>query len=189
MSPTMTKLAGSFCLVILGCAALCFSLAYSDEPAAMRDAKAALAPLQGLVGEWNGTGQPRRGSNVGAWSEQSAWAWHFATRREDGKALPTAELRASFKDGKYFSQFVIEPTAQAKNFRLVGTLPDGKSTETYDAELDAVARSSRHSSRINTPRKQRFPPIDRHASPSSRSPTVIGWSCFTNARRARVTRA
>ncbi len=35
--------------------------------------KAALQPLQYLVSEWKGVGQPKRGSNVGAWSEQLAW--------------------------------------------------------------------------------------------------------------------
>jgi len=136
MSPTITKLAGPFCLVTLGCAALCFSLAYSDEPATLRDSKAALAPLQALVGEWNGAGQPRRGSNVGAWSEQCDWAWHFVTRQGEDKARPTAELRAAFKDGKYYAQLVIEPTAKPKEFRLTATLPDGKSSETFAAALD-----------------------------------------------------
>ena len=128
-----TKLAGPCCLVAIGCAALCFSLAYSDEPAAVREAKAALAPLQGLVGEWNGAGQPRRGSTVGAWSETSAWAWHFSPPTEKA---PTADLRATFKAGKYFSQITIEPTAKAKQFRLTGTLPDGKSSEEFAATLD-----------------------------------------------------
>lgn len=133
MSPVITKLAGPFCLVALGCAALCYSLAYSDEPESVREAKTALAPLQTLVGQWNGAGQPRRGSNVGAWSETSAWAWHFGN---DKDKKPTAVLRATLKDNKYFALLVIEPTAKAHEYRLTGTLPDAKSTETYDAELD-----------------------------------------------------
>lgn len=135
MFSTLGKL-GGLLLFALGGATLCLTLAHSEEPASVRTAKAALAPLQGLVGAWNGAGQPRRGSMVGAWSETCDWAWHFATRQENGKEVPTAELRATFKDGKYFSQLTIEPTAKAKQFRLIGTLPDGKSTEEFAAALD-----------------------------------------------------
>jgi YHS domain-containing protein len=139
MFSAFTRFAGPGCLIVVGCAALCYSLAYSDDSATPRgtaeaaQAKAALAPLQGLVGEWNGAGQPRRGSNVGAWSETSAWAWHFSPPTDK---VPTADLRATFKDGKYFSQIVIQPTLQAMRFHLTGTLPDGKSTEEFAATFD-----------------------------------------------------
>lgn len=36
-----------------------------------------LQPLGVLVGEWKGVGQPRRGSNAGAWSEKAQAAWKF----------------------------------------------------------------------------------------------------------------
>ncbi len=110
---------------------LCFTLAYSDEPATVTNAKTALAPLQMLVGEWNGAGQPRRGSSVGAWTETSDWAWHFSSKDK----VPTADLRTTLKDNKYYTQVVIEPTAKAKQFRLLGTLLDGKTTEQFDAIL------------------------------------------------------
>lgn len=132
MFTTFSKLAAPGFLIAFGSGLLCFTLAHSDEPESVSNAKKALAPLQGLVGEWNGAGQPRRGSNVGAWSETCDWAWHFATKEK----IPTAELRAVLKDGKYFAQFVIEPTAKAKQFRLAGTLPDGKTVEVFDAVLD-----------------------------------------------------
>ncbi|MBW3599362.1 MAG: hypothetical protein KY475_19095, partial [Planctomycetes bacterium] len=44
----------------------------------------ALAPLQDLVGQWRGVGQPQRGSNRGAWIEESDWAWRFT---DDGASL------------------------------------------------------------------------------------------------------
>lgn len=139
MSVPFTRFAGPGSLIALGCATLCYTLAYSEDSAATLkapetgQAKAALAPLQGLVGEWKGAGQPRRGSNVGAWSETSAWAWHFSPPSEK---VPTADLRATFKDGKYFSQMAIRPTPKAKQFQLIGTLPDGKSTEEFAGILD-----------------------------------------------------
>ena len=36
-----------------------------------------LQPLGVLVGEWKGVGQPKRGSNSGAWSEKAHSAWKF----------------------------------------------------------------------------------------------------------------
>lgn len=129
---TMLKYTWPCFLIALGSGLLCFTLAHSDEPESVKSAKAALAPLQTLVGEWNGAGQPRRGSTVGAWSETCDWAWHFATKEKH----PTAELRAVLKDGKYFSLLVLESTARAKQYQLTGTLPDGKSTEVFDAALD-----------------------------------------------------
>ena len=132
MSSTFIKLAAPCFLIAFGSGLLCFTLAHSDEPESVTSAKTALAPLQTLVGEWNGAGQPRRGSNVGAWSETCDWAWHFATKEK----VPTAELRAVLKDGKYYAQLVIEPGTKAKQFRITGTLPDGKTTEVFDAALD-----------------------------------------------------
>lgn len=159
MFSNVTKLAGPCCFLALGCAALCYSLAHFEEPEAIRAAKTALAPLQGLVGEWNGAGQPRRGSNVGAWSETSDWAWHFSPPTEKA---PPAELRAAFKDGKYFSQLVIEPTPKAKQFFLRGTLPDGKSTEEFEAVLDdAGTLTATRSMEKDTTEKA--PPPDRPA--------------------------
>lgn len=38
---------------------------------------ARLKPYQNLVGEWRGIGQPRRGSNQGAWQETVASAWQI----------------------------------------------------------------------------------------------------------------
>lgn len=40
--------------------------------------KAALAEFNPLIGKWRGVGQPRRGSNQGAWQEQAEWIWDFA---------------------------------------------------------------------------------------------------------------
>lgn len=53
-----------------------------------------LRPLTTLVGDWKGVGQPKRGSNVGAWSEKATAAWKF-----DGDS---AGLILTFETGKQF---------------------------------------------------------------------------------------
>src|SRR4051812_4143082 len=63
------------------------------EPSAARDKKA-LAALQAYVGEWRGVGQPKRGSNQGAWTEESEWSWKF----ENGRA----ELVGQLTKDKYY---------------------------------------------------------------------------------------
>lgn len=40
--------------------------------------QAELEPIQTLVGQWRGVGQPRRGSTEGAWRETAGWAWDFS---------------------------------------------------------------------------------------------------------------
>jgi hypothetical protein len=53
-----------------------------------------LRPVAVLVGDWKGVGQPKRGSNVGAWSEKAAGAWKF---KDD-----SASLIVTFEPGKQF---------------------------------------------------------------------------------------
>lgn len=62
--------------------------------------KQALAAVQTYVGGWRGVGQPRRGSNQGAWTEESQWTWHF----HDGRA----ELVATLKGDKYFRTLTLQ---------------------------------------------------------------------------------
>lgn len=66
----------------------------------------ALQPIGSLIGEWKGVGQPKRGSNVGAWSEKAHAAWRFETDR--------AELVVSFEPGQQFHK------------AIVSLAPDGK---------------------------------------------------------------
>jgi hypothetical protein len=102
----------------------------SAEPPPASDAshtraadKAALAPLQSLIGQWKGVGQPQRGSAKGSWSEKSDWAWRFAGGR--------AELVFHAPDGKYFSQARLRPAAKSGDFELLATLPDGNTEVRY----------------------------------------------------------
>ena len=54
------------------------ALLLTPAPADVPDARAALAPLNPLVGQWRGVAQPRRGSAAGAWREAGEWVWDFA---------------------------------------------------------------------------------------------------------------
>lgn len=64
----------------------------SDSAKRQADQKA-LAPLAGLVGDWRGVGQPKRGSAKDNWREQSQWIWKL-----DAKS---AALFVQFSEGKY----------------------------------------------------------------------------------------
>jgi hypothetical protein len=87
----------------------------AGEPTTDAD-KRALAPLQAYVGEWHGVGQPKRGSNVGAWVESSRWTWQFPSGR--------AELVAKLADDKYFSQWRLQALAEKGRFALLATPRD-----------------------------------------------------------------
>jgi hypothetical protein len=80
-----------------------------------RDDKRALAGIQSYVGEWRSVGQPKRGSNQGAWTEQSTWAWHF----DGGRAELTAELTGN----KYFAKLQLQAGDMPGEFILLATPP------------------------------------------------------------------
>lgn len=99
------------------------------EPAkdAQREAvKEALAELNGLIGDWRGTGQVKRGSNVGAWIENAGWVWDL----KQGQAAIDWEV----KSGKHLTSAEITYDAGKKQYVLQATLPD-KSQRTYAGEL------------------------------------------------------
>ncbi len=83
-----------------------------------RDDKRALAAVQAYVGQWRGVGQPKRGSNQGAWTEESAWAWRF----DGGRAELVAQLRGS----KYYSQLRLQAGEKPAEFALVASDIDDK---------------------------------------------------------------
>lgn len=64
-------------VAIVGAIALADEKA-SPDTASISAQKAALAEFNSLIGKWRGVGQPRRGSNQGAWTEQADWIWDFA---------------------------------------------------------------------------------------------------------------
>src|SRR5437879_587836 len=71
--------------------------------------KEALTPLQAYVGTWRGTGQLRRGSTEGAWTEQADWAWKFADKG--------AALAFQAATPKYLSSGVLSSTGKPGEYR------------------------------------------------------------------------
>jgi hypothetical protein len=98
---------------------LATSSAQADDRS--RDDKRALAGVQSYVGQWRGVGQPKRGSNQGAWTEQATWAWHF----EDGRA----ELAAELEHNKYFSKLRLQAGEEPGEFILLATPIDKASAD------------------------------------------------------------
>ncbi|HEX3727252.1 MAG TPA: hypothetical protein VHV08_13455 [Pirellulales bacterium] len=87
----------------------------------------ALASVQTYVGEWRGVGQLKRGSNQGAWTEESSWAWYF----HEGRAA----LRGELKRDKYYGQLEIQAGEKPGQFVLLAT--------PIDKEADASALPQR----------------------------------------------
>ncbi len=109
---------------------LCLLLLAADSPTPKRSInsdKKALSKLQDYVGAWRGVGQLRRGSNRGAWIEQSDWAWKFT----DDEAL----LRFDSSKGKYFKQGALYPADKAGQYQLRATTADGDQKVKYTGSL------------------------------------------------------
>lgn len=107
-----------------------------EKKAAAKGAvKAALAPFQDLVSGWIGTGQPKRGSAVGAWREKAEWRWKFDADQvsleyvvEEGKLLKSALLTFD-PPSKLFrlsSQELAEGSDQTVHREYEGTISDKK---------------------------------------------------------------
>lgn len=115
--------------VLVAVSVAAISLVRAEEPAAKSDAaaeKAALAAFNGLIGEWRGAGQVRRGSNQGAWSETAAWVWDF----EQGVAL-----RYDVEGGQHVKSARLSYVVASQQYRLEVTLPD-ETSRTYAGVLD-----------------------------------------------------
>ena len=107
--------ASIFVVPLVAGIAVWHAVARGDERVAAD--KHALAPLQPYVGEWRGVGQPKRGSNQGAWTEACEWSWRF----EDGHA----QLVAQFDHDKYFARLRAQPGEQPGKFTILAEPADG----------------------------------------------------------------
>jgi hypothetical protein len=88
-------------------------VANSSETAPREAAVQILKPLGTLVGEWKGVGQPKRGSNVGAWSEKAQSAWHFEEK--------SAALLVTFEPGQQFHSAAFSVARDGTTTQLVLT--------------------------------------------------------------------
>src|SRR5438128_2206144 len=113
----------------------CYAAEKPDAPKSDSIAaeKKALAAFQAFVGEWKGTGQPRRGSSQGAWTEETQWAWRFSEGH--------AELAAQLAHDPYFSALRLQAGEKAGQFRLLAPPTGGKDAAKEEARFDgAVGR-------------------------------------------------
>ena len=89
----------------------------------------ALRPFAPLVGSWKGTGQVRRGSNQGAWTETADWAWKLAP--------DSARLEVTVGKGKFLRSATLAPDpAHPGAFVLDAALVDGSQREFRGAAGD-----------------------------------------------------
>ncbi|MFL5341945.1 MAG: TRASH domain-containing protein [Gemmataceae bacterium] len=112
----------------LALVALAVVFAVAAEPTKEKP-REALKPFNDLVGSWKGTGVPegtREERQRGFWSETIAWEWQF--KGDD------AWMKATIKDGKYFTQAELRPLAAANRFRLTVETPE-KQSLTFEGEL------------------------------------------------------
>jgi hypothetical protein len=99
----------------VGCVFVLLIAGGADTPGLRTADQRALVVAQAYVGEWKGVGQPKRGSNQGAWTEEAQWAWRFPEGR--------AELVAELTHDKFFSQLQLQAGDQVGQFVLVATPP------------------------------------------------------------------
>ncbi len=88
----------------------------------------ALARFNELIGEWRGIGQPKRGSNRGAWSEKARWQWDFTqpapqiTMQSPASKL-LRSLRLSFDTRSQRYQLAAEFAGESKPVHFVAADP------------------------------------------------------------------
>jgi len=112
-------------LVVIVCCLGLVPLLAKDPPAKpaaldLPAQKAALARWNSLIGGWRGTGQPRRGSNTGAWREDTNWSWQFSETE--------SALVGTVAKGKLASNLKITALAD-KQFHLQWKSPEGVTRE------------------------------------------------------------
>ncbi|MBX3445094.1 MAG: hypothetical protein KF774_22030 [Planctomyces sp.] len=93
------------------------------------DQQARLSEFNSLIGKWRGAGQPRRGSNQGAWQEETRWVWDFedggvaiVSEVSDGQLMKSARLTCvDAEEGT----LRLELTTPAEESRTYTGRPDG----------------------------------------------------------------
>lgn len=126
----MTRLRCLVLLLVVGLGSV-----WADPPAAtapldLKVQKDALAHWNNLIGGWRGTGQPRRGSNTGAWREDTNWAWQFSETEAallgtvtKGKLAATLKITAGTEAGTYQLEWT---TAEGVVRKLSGKIEESK---------------------------------------------------------------
>jgi hypothetical protein len=104
--------------------------------AAEKSADSALKPLQDYIGQWKGSGQPKRGSTAGGWIEEAEWRWDFA-----GKQISALVFAAPNSKHLVEGRITAEGAANEPgklNLKLAGKTAAGESVN-YTGVLDSAA--------------------------------------------------
>lgn len=104
--------------MLLSVTALCVPLVAAPETLtaeARREAQDALSDFNDLIGGWRGVGQPRRGSNQGAWRQNAEWVWDFEPE--------SVGIKYVVRDGKLVSTARVTWDPQAEEYVLTLTTP------------------------------------------------------------------
>lgn len=125
---TAWRMIGALALVSIGS----ISWLSGQEPAApvpTRDAvRERLQSLQGLVGEWRGIGQPRRGSNKGAWRESADVRWQWQPE--------ASGLAWAITDGKLWRSALFTVGTDPQSIELRVTVDD-QTSRTYTGRRES----------------------------------------------------
>lgn len=114
--------------VIAGGLRLGAQTAQSPEP---RSTIAALKNSQGLIGEWRGVGQPRRGSNAGSWQETALGAWQHAGKHPG--------IRWEVSGGKLWTSFLLTTGDETRPYEILMQV---------DAETERRYRGTQQNGRL-----------------------------------------
>lgn len=88
------------------------------ETSGRRADQEALKDYATFVGDWRGTGQPRRGSARDTWRESAAWSWELSSE--------SAALVGQIESGRYLQTVRLRPASEEPgSFQLEATLADG----------------------------------------------------------------
>ncbi|MCX7411155.1 MAG: hypothetical protein NTZ32_24020 [Planctomycetales bacterium] len=119
-------------LVLIGAVSLSTAwVASCDEPNAKAEGKAssidALREYNGLIGGWRGVGQPKRGSQQGAWQEKTVAVWELKPK--------STGIRWNVETGKQWKSALLGYDEKSKKFTLKATLLDDATRE-YQGQLE-----------------------------------------------------
>ena len=116
-------------IVIAGFSVAAVVSVFADTPAesAKPATIQALQEYNVLIGGWRGVGQPKRGSQVGAWQERAESLWELKPK--------STGIRWNVDAGKQWKSALLGFDESAKQYTLTARLPDD-STRTYRGKLD-----------------------------------------------------
>lgn len=102
----------------------------ADDSASESSKSSAIGALQQfnvLVGAWRGVGQPKRGSQVGAWQEKAASVWELKPK--------STGIRWTVEGGKQWKSALLGYDESSKQYTLETRLMDD-SSRSYSGKLD-----------------------------------------------------